>query len=106
MGSQIDTRLLGDNCEVDIDECGSDPCLNGATCQDGPNGYRCRCLPGYEGAHCQIDVSVCRHHYQDERKGNSSFGNHPTCRNGARCVDGPGLDYHCLCPPGSLCSPI
>lgn len=89
----------GDDCQVDIDECQSDPCQNGATCQDGTNGYRCRCLPGYEGAFCQIDVAVCRHQHSNASSRDLFLP--PTCRHGARCVEGPGLAYYCLCPEGS-----
>ncbi|KAF7224845.1 neural-cadherin [Nothobranchius furzeri] len=31
----------------------SDPCLNGGTCIDTQNGYRCRCPPQLEGPNCQ-----------------------------------------------------
>ncbi|KAM9816185.1 neural-cadherin-like isoform 2-T2 [Syngnathus typhle] len=31
----------------------SNPCLNGGTCIDTQNGYRCRCLPQHEGPDCQ-----------------------------------------------------
>lgn len=46
-------------CKTNIDECTSDPCVNGATCQDGNNGYTCRCLPGFTGAHCDVDIDEC-----------------------------------------------
>ena len=42
---------------ADIAECTSSPCLNGGTCQDGVNGFRCRCLDGYSGAHCEIGIN-------------------------------------------------
>ena len=110
----------GNNCEVNIDECGSDPCQNGGTCQDGENGYRfsilpsisclqfgndfcyqftcnrCRCPAGYEGNYCQLDVSVCREQHANDVLMLSTT----TCQNGGRCLDGPGLDYQCLCPEG------
>ena len=40
----------------DVDECGSDPCTNGATCIDGPNRYECICAEGYEGR-CVIAIA-------------------------------------------------
>ena len=88
----------GDNCQVNIDECGSDPCQNGGTCQDGENGYRCRCPAGYEGIYCQLDVSVCREQHANDVLLLSTT----TCQNGGRCLDGPGLDYQCLCPEGQI----
>lgn len=33
-------------CQIDIDECSSTPCLNGAKCIDLPNGYDCECAEG------------------------------------------------------------
>ena len=37
---------------IDIDECASGPCQNGATCVDGVNSYTCTCLPGYYDLTC------------------------------------------------------
>ena len=42
---------------TDTDECASDPCQNGATCNDQVNGYTCACAPGYESTHCEIGKS-------------------------------------------------
>lgn len=36
----------GEMCQIDIDECSSTPCLNGAKCIDRPNGYDCECAEG------------------------------------------------------------
>ena len=38
---------------VDINECGSNPCMNGATCTDAVNSYTCACVAGYTGSHCE-----------------------------------------------------
>ena len=37
----------------DINECSSNPCLNGGACVDQVNGYVCNCLAGYTGVICQ-----------------------------------------------------
>ena len=38
----------------DIDDCASNPCLNGATCLDEVYGYNCSCVVGFTGYNCQI----------------------------------------------------
>ena len=38
---------------VDIDECSSNPCMNGATCTDAVNSYTCACVTFYTGSHCE-----------------------------------------------------
>ena len=43
-------------CSLDIDECASNPCHNGATCADGINMYVCTCAAGYEGTLCDIGM--------------------------------------------------
>ena len=75
---------MGSSCETNFNECGSNPCQNGATCQDGINKYTCDCLPGYTGGNCQTNVNEC--------------GSNP-CQNGATCQD--GIDaFTCDCLPG------
>lgn len=36
----------GAMCQLDVDECASTPCRNGAKCVDQPDGYECRCAEG------------------------------------------------------------
>jgi hypothetical protein len=50
---QCQPGYTGDDCEIDIDECASNPCQNGGTCVDGVNSYTCQCQPGYEGTNCE-----------------------------------------------------
>ncbi len=33
-------------------------CLNGGTCVDGVNAYRCRCARGFTGKNCQISIEL------------------------------------------------
>ena len=37
---------------TDIDECASNPCVNGGTCTDQVNGYTCACAAGWQGTDC------------------------------------------------------
>ena len=51
------TDAAGRMCEVDIDDCVGDPCQHDGTCDDHPNGFTCRCLPGFAGKLCSETVS-------------------------------------------------
>lgn len=48
-GSYYHTPLAGDNCSVNVDECGSAPCQHGGSCQDLVNSYQCVCPDGFTG---------------------------------------------------------
>ncbi len=44
------------------DECTSNPCQNGGTCQDLVNGYSCYCVgTGYEGTLCENNIGEYCH---------------------------------------------
>ena len=43
---------------LDIDDCQSNPCLNGGSCTDGINDYTCSCLPGYTARNCGIGMII------------------------------------------------
>nr|XP_051676393.1 protein crumbs homolog 1 isoform X2 [Oryctolagus cuniculus] len=95
--------FTGIHCEEDIDECSSNPCQNGGTCENLPGNYICRCpfdnLSGifYGGENCSDVLLGCAHHH---------------CRNNGICIphfqDGQH-GFSCLCPSGytgSLCEII
>ncbi|XP_019640040.1 PREDICTED: fibropellin-1-like, partial [Branchiostoma belcheri] len=69
---------------LDIGECLSDPCQNGATCVDRTNYYICVCAPGWEGTHCEININEC------------ASG---PCKNNATCHDWVNY-YTCSCTSG------
>lgn len=48
--------FTGALCEVEINECASNPCQHGATCHDTQAAFQCQCAPGYTGLLCQVSV--------------------------------------------------
>lgn len=39
---------------TEIDECRSQPCLNGGSCKDRIAEFLCVCEAGYTGLHCEL----------------------------------------------------
>jgi hypothetical protein len=80
-----DVGWKGQLCDIDIDECASDPCSHKGVCQDQTAAYNCLCQgTGWTGENCEIDENDCY--------------NLP-CKNGAACFDlgnGTGT-YSCDC---------
>ncbi|XP_005375179.1 PREDICTED: protein crumbs homolog 1 isoform X2 [Chinchilla lanigera] len=79
----------GTLCELNIDECFSNPCIHG-NCSDSVAAYHCRCEPGYTGVNCEVDIDNCQNHQ---------------CANGATCISDTN-GYSCLCLgnfTGKLC---
>ncbi|CAL8404007.1 unnamed protein product [Boreogadus saida] len=83
--------FAGDTCNLtETGPCSPNPCRNDGSCEaisptrrgDVFGEYLCRCQPGFDGAHCQINVNDC--------------ANHP-CKNKGVCRDLDG-DYTCQCP--------
>ncbi|NXD01234.1 SNED1 protein, partial [Certhia familiaris] len=76
--------FTGKRCHVDVDECLSHPCQNGATCLNGAGRFTCRCPPGFRGNNCEIAESPCENR---------------VCQNGGSCqvVNRTAV---CLCQSG------
>ena len=76
----------GKDCEIKMDACYAQPCINGGTCSvvDEFGKFQCTCRDGYEGERCEIDIDDCLGH---------------KCKNGATCQD-MIQGYRCDCLPG------
>uniref|UniRef100_A0A8C4EBL8 Neurogenic locus notch homolog protein 1 n=1 Tax=Dicentrarchus labrax TaxID=13489 RepID=A0A8C4EBL8_DICLA len=118
----LQPSFTGSHCQIDIDECASTPCKNGAKCTDGPNKYTCECTEGYSGRHCETDINECSSnpcHYGTCIDGLASFSCHcnpgytgrlcetnineclsQPCRNRGTCQDREN-GYICSCPKGT-----
>lgn len=64
--------FTGRLCEVNINECISEPCLNSGTCEDLINGYHCYCIDGFAGVSCDQQIDECLSN---------------PCLNNATCID-------------------
>lgn len=45
--------FVGDQCEIELNECDSNPCSAPHVCEDKINGFVCVCQPGYTGTFCE-----------------------------------------------------
>nr|XP_026695377.1 uncharacterized protein LOC100181677 isoform X2 [Ciona intestinalis] len=64
--------------------CIWNPCVNGGQCVSSGHDYSCKCLAGYDGTHCEIDIDEC--------------ASNP-CLNGGTCTDGVA-SFTCACVNG------
>ena len=47
---------------IDADECVSNPCGNGGTCEDKDNEYSCECAAGFHGVNCETSTNYTKHY--------------------------------------------
>ncbi|XP_049840768.1 cubilin-like [Schistocerca gregaria] len=80
------TRLRN---SLSSNECASNPCRNGGTCEDKYSGFVCRCPSNWQGILCDVDVNECA----------NFAGTDLGCQNGATCINKPGT-YECHCTQG------
>lgn len=57
----LNHSLIGTKCEVEINECLSNPCMSGGTCMDNINGFQCLCPPSTHGPLCLSGTDHCAH---------------------------------------------
>ncbi|KAJ8376185.1 hypothetical protein SKAU_G00067650 [Synaphobranchus kaupii] len=49
--------FTGHRCELELDECQSNPCQNGGYCRNMVDRFQCVCDMSFAGEVCQVDVS-------------------------------------------------
>ena len=92
------------------DTCMSNPCMNGALCQDTGRGYTCLCNEGFTGSNCQLEMDI---HFaidpmpqpvvgmgQDEH-GCYADGGYQWCENLSECV----REWETPCPDSVISMP-
>ncbi|CAL1532974.1 unnamed protein product [Lymnaea stagnalis] len=113
---------VGQNCEINEDNCVDISCQNGGVCRDQLNDYQCLCAEGFEGRFCEEDINECLNTSRcvkgecinlpglftckchagfagvtcDENIDDCSLD---PCENGATCIDDIG-SYYCHCTVG------
>ncbi|KAG9432300.1 cubilin [Apis mellifera carnica] len=86
---QVENKVKSIEWKLRINECASNPCMNGGTCHDLYEGYECHCPSNWEGPNCMVDVNECVR----------LLGTDLGCQNGATCRNLPG-SYKCVCATG------
>ncbi|XP_017881696.1 cubilin [Ceratina calcarata] len=86
---KVEDKVKSIETKLKVNECTSNPCLNGGACQDLYDGYQCNCPSNWEGPNCMVDVNECVR----------LLGTDLGCQNGATCHNLPG-SYRCDCAPG------
>jgi Notch-like protein len=77
----------GTLCQIPVNACSSNPCLNSGICtQINGNSYNCTCPAAWTGTNCELNVNECQVLSQP-------------CQNSAICQDRIG-SYNCICLPG------
>lgn len=52
----LSALTAGPNCQTNINECASNPCLNQGTCIDDVAGYKCNCILPYTGMKILLEI--------------------------------------------------
>lgn len=81
----LSTASTGELCQTNINECASNPCVNG-DCIDQVGDYSCHCRLPYTGKNCETEMNPCKPNL---------------CQNNAQCVPSQNYQsFECSCPSG------
>ena len=90
-------NCTGPNCEMNINDCASEPCMNSGTCLDGIGGFVCNCTEGITGRLCDV---LCPPGHEGEFCESTIFYcSQSSCMNGGTCMENIG-GFRCHCPDG------
>ena len=85
LGETVRGQLSGIGSAPWCNECASNPCQNGGSCNENDfQLYTCSCPEGFQGSDCEVNIDDCP-------------GN--TCANNSTCVDSDN-SYTCSCLDG------
>mgnify|MGYP001180613452 CR=1 FL=1 len=73
---------IGDMCDVNVDDCDPNPCVNGGQCIDDVNDFSCVCEQGFTGKKCQHTIDYCES---------------DPCQNGGTCTSKFSLTFFRVC---------
>jgi hypothetical protein len=79
----------GVHCEIQINQCSSNPCLHGGTCLDRKGDFTCLCPPWFSGKTCAERIDPCI--------------DRTLCANNGTCLADPQIrpfGHTCQCRPG------
>ena len=116
---------LGGNCDIDVDECDSNPCQNNAVCVESTtdasvsyHAYQCQCAAGFADGMCNYEpisayassCGVLESSASSTTSGSCAIDvnecDSNPCENGAVCSESstdagiPFNSYRCTCSPG------
>lgn len=75
--------FTGPLCDMAINFCGPDTCMNSGTCSSSSSGFSCACPLGFTGMQCETPSCSAT-----------------TCANGGTCMPLVGGGFECMCQAG------